>query len=153
MPRPTVAAIAVICTVLACGGHQPSPRPWLAERGRVASTWYVCARMGAYLRSTCDGDAVCEERVTREVTRPCYAARYRAAANAPRGREETPRALSPCFWDQPPARTGTPARYARMECDRMKMTPPLGHHCVAELRTVIEELCTEGAPDLTGAGP
>jgi hypothetical protein len=127
----------------ACGGSSPPAGGWFAARGQHATTWHACVRIGAALRAACDGDAACESRVTRELTRSCYAGRYAAATS------DDPHTLSPCFWDRTEPPAASPAAYAEAECQHLE----LGPHCVAELREVIEGICLEGAMDLTGAGP
>ena len=145
--------LLLVVALIACsGGSQPRGDAWFAERGRRAQTWYPCTLIGASLRATCAGDRACESSVTVDLTRPCYAARYRATSNAgPTDKVDTA-AGSPCGWQD-----GNPDAssidYARRTCERVTRDPALRPHCVAELRMVIEDLCLRGSTELTGAGP
>lgn len=146
--------LAGTLALAACRGPQPRAERWFAERGQRATSWHACVRLGAGLRAGCDGDRTCEARVTTEVTRPCYAARYRAATENARPEVEIPpSALSPCFWNRGPRPTSSPVHYAQAECDGLAIAAALRSHCAAELRAVIEGLCIEGSTDLTGSGP
>lgn len=148
------ATIAVAAALAACGGGRPSAEPWFAERGQKAATWHACVKIGASLRVACAGDAACEDRVTTDVTRPCYVARYRTeTAPVDPDHDSPPETLSPCFWDRAVNPAASPAAYAAAQCEAMKPSPELAPHCVAELRAVIEGLCAEGGTDMTGAGP
>jgi hypothetical protein len=151
-------AIAVLAANLAvassCGGREPTSERWFAERGERAPTWHACLRLGAALRAACAGDTACAAKVTTDVTRPCYAARYRAATERARpGDDIAPRALSPCFWQRAAGAGVEPAAWAAIECRDLRLPPDIRPHCVAELRAVIEGLCSEGSTELTGAGP
>jgi hypothetical protein len=138
--------LAVLFILSGCA-HQPTEAErWFSERGAQAKTWDVCLRLGASLRSACDGGKDCEERVTNELTFSCYAGRYRGEQS----KEAQPSELSPCFWDRSPS---TPEAYARAECGRLSLSPELEAHCVAELRYMVDEVCKRGHVQLTGAGP
>ncbi len=110
-------------------------------------------RIGALLRDSCGADPDCANRVTRDVTRHCYAARYAAATeHLTPSSDVVPDALSPCFWDRDQPTSQAPAQFAVHTCKTL-VDAPLRPACVAELRMVIESLCTEGTTELTGAGP
>jgi hypothetical protein len=144
----------VLLVIAACGGGRPRTDRWFAERGARADTWYVCARIGASLRATCNGDRACETYVTEQITMPCYVARYRAPVG-PGGGAPRPATLSPCFWargDGPAPATSPPA-YAQATCAAIAAEPALRPHCEAELRMLVEDVCRRGGPALTGAGP
>ena len=151
-PRRLIA-LAFLLWVAGCG-HSPTPQErWFAERGRASPTWHTCLRMAAELRHACGDDAACATRVTRDLSRPCYAGRYHqeASHSTPHDDVRVER-LSPCFWDREPSSAASPAAYAEGTC-RAVVDPRLQSACIAELREVIEGICTEGATDLTGAGP
>lgn len=138
---------------LGCG-HSPSRQErWFAERGRQSPTWHTCLRLAAELRHACGTDVTCATEVTRELTRPCYAGRYDQEASYAKP-SDTVRVerLSPCFWDAEEKSAASPAEYAQRTCSTVVDTQ-LQPACVAELREVIEVICTAGARDLTGAGP
>lgn len=129
-----------------------SQKRWFEARGQASPTWHTCLRMGAELRTACGADATCAVDVTRELTRPCYAGRYDREASAAKPETDVRvEKLSPCFWDREPAKAASPADYAQRTC-AMVVDARVQPTCVAELREVIR-ICTEGAPDLTGAGP
>lgn len=109
--------------------------------------------MAAELRHACAGNAACATEVTRELTRSCYAGRYdQEASYAKPGGEARVERLSPCFWDTEARKADSPAEYAQRTCSTV-VDARLQPACVAELREVIEGVCSEGAPDLTGTGP
>ena len=152
----TVASPSILVLLgcaLGCGDAPTRSQQWFAERGRNSPTWHTCARLGAEMRDTCGTDAACATEVTRELTRYCYAGRYGDKANhVPSHDELRAERLSPCFWDVEPKKAASPVDYAQRTC-RTAVDAKLQTACVAELREVIEGICTEGAMDLTGAGP
>lgn len=144
MPR--ASRLAVLFVLAGCA-HQPTAAErWFSERGAHAKTWDVCLRLGASLRSACDGKKACEERVTNELTFACYAGRY----GGTQSKDAQPSELSPCFWNRSPT---TPEAYARAECERLALTSQLQPHCVAEVRYMVDEVCKRGHTRLSGAGP
>lgn len=155
MIRVAIAAlIANLAVAPGCGGPEPRGERWFAERGEHAASWDVCVRLGAFLRAACANDAACAARVTTDITRPCYAARYRAATERARPDADIDlRALSPCFWQRTAADGTAPAAWAESECRNLALPPDTLPDCVAELQSVIEILCSEGSPELTGSGP
>ncbi|HEY5924908.1 MAG TPA: hypothetical protein VIV11_24675 [Kofleriaceae bacterium] len=148
------SSIILTCFALAACGHTPTPAErWFAERGKHNPTWHTCTRMGAELRAACGSDPACASKVTRELTRPCYAGRYdQETSDATPSSEARPERLSPCFWDREPTRATSATEYAQRTCSGI-VEARLQPACIAELREVIEGICAEGAIDLTGAGP
>ncbi len=125
---------------------------WLETRGRVASTWEPCLRVGTAMHAVCGDDAQCGLTATQTFTYWCYAGRYGAAQE-----RDDPLSLSPCFWSEinhhgdrvtAPGEPGfvTLEAWSAQICDRFHLPAKA---CSTELRDVVQS-CTE---DLTGAGP
>lgn len=142
-----VRPLHIALLLFACSHAPTKQERWFADRGREAPTWHTCLRLGAELRAECGTNAACASEVTRTLTRSCYAARYRAETS----RGARAEALSPCFWDRETPKVAA-ADYMQRTCSST-VEANVQSACVAELREVIEGICTEGAPDLTGAGP
>jgi hypothetical protein len=152
MVRCTLLALAALFCAFGCGHAPTAQERWFADRGRVAPTWHTCLQIGAELRAACGSDATCGSEATRTMSRACYAGRYRQETShaTPRGVVRAER-LSPCFWHTDAPKV-TAADYMQRTCSGV-VEANLRSACVAELREVIEGICTEGALDLTGAGP
>ena len=116
-------------------------------RGERAATWAPCLRMAVALRVECRGDPECGQQVTRDFSYACYAGRYAA----PKVQAvAAPESLSPCFLPHEPYRP--PSDPAGL-CRAMDVPPALETTCEDELRYVVAEICSAGAPALTGSGP
>jgi hypothetical protein len=155
MVRARAATVALVLAA-ACS-HAPAPpqepqEHWFAERGSESPTWRICLRLGSMLRAECGDNAICATAVTKQFTRPCYAARYHAWRNATPRKPFRPEQLSPCFWNTEHNHPATPEAYAKRTCNTAVETR-FEPACIAELREVIQGVCKAGAPDLTGAGP
>lgn len=145
--------MTLLAFAFACGRSPTRSQRWFAERGGQSPTWHTCLRMGAELRSACGTNAACGTEVTREMTRACYAGRYqREPSHSTPTDDVHAERLSPCFWDNEATKPASPTIYAQRTCSSV-VDARLQPSCVAELREVIEVLCTAGAPDLTGTGP
>jgi hypothetical protein len=151
--RARPSTLAFVLAALGCGHSSTPQERWFAERGRQSPTWHTCLRMAVELRDACGDDATCATQVTRDLSRSCYAGRYHQEASHSKPSDEVRgERLSPCFWDAEPKQAASPVEYARRTCSGV-VAARLQPACVAELREVIERVCTEGATDLTGVGP
>ena len=157
----TSAIALTLCAAWGCSRRVPDARAqWLHERGRQALDWGACARLGAVLRSSCDGDAACESKVSFELSYHCYAGVFAAGFDVD---DLPPEKLSPCLFAERhggpgPARTDADAlanhtALAAAWCEGQDLPGRYARHCRAEVLTAFHELCWMGDPALTGAGP
>lgn len=129
---------------------------WFETRGRRATDWKECVRLGVALRKSCAQDASCGDDVTRLFTADCYYGRYHAAADrevpgppfAYQAANQLRGGADQAVHYRQPGDSGyvTPRDFSQTLCTQQLPELPV-QLCVQEITAAIEKL------DRWGAGP